>query len=59
MPLRLDTWARAWGNSKYEGRKVQKSCPEVTVREGLDELRLRAEEVRTLKTYINVTHIEK
>ena len=56
--LEVGYLARAWGNSKYEGRKFQKSWPEVTVREGLDELRLRAEEVRTLKTYINVTHIK-
>ena len=33
-------------------------CPEVIVRESPDELTLRAEEVGTLKTYINVDHIE-
>ena len=33
-------------------------CPEVTVRES-PELTLQAEEVGTLKTYINVNHIEK
>ena len=36
-----------------------KGCPEVTVRESPDEWTLRAEEVGTWKTYINVDHIEK
>ena len=31
----------------------------MTVRENSDELTLRAEEVGTLKTYINVNHIEE
>ena len=39
--------------------KVPEGCPEVMVRESSDELTLRAEEVGTLKTHINVNHIEK
>ena len=39
--------------------KVPEGCPGVTVRESSDELTLRAEEVGTLKTYINVNHIEE
>ena len=46
---------------KFEVRrpKVPEGCPEVTVRESPDELTLRAEDVGTLKTYINVNHIEE
>ena len=45
----------------FEARKakVPELCPEVTVRESSDELTLRAEDVGTLKTYINVNHIEE
>ena len=39
--------------------KVPEGCLEATVRENSDELTLRAEEVGTLKTYINVNHIEE
>ena len=40
---------------KFKVRRpnVPEGCPEVTVRESPDELTLRAEEVGTLKTYIN------
>ena len=47
------------GMGKFEGRKVPEGCPEVTVRESPYELTLRAEEVGTLKTSVNVNHIEK
>ena len=45
----------------FEARKPQvpEGCPEVTVSENSDKLTLRAEEVGTLKTYINVNHIEE
>ena len=39
--------------------KVPEGCPEVTVRESPDELTLRAQEVGTLKAYVNVDLIEK
>ena len=45
--------------NKVRRPKVPEGCPEVTVRESPDELTLRAEEVSTLKTYINLDHIEK
>ena len=44
---------------KVQRPKVSEGCPEVTVRESPDELTLRAEEVGTLKTYINVDNMEK
>ena len=47
------------GSFKARRPKVPEGCPEVTVRESPDELTLRAEEVGTLKTYINVNHIER
>ena len=39
--------------------KIPEGCPEATVREKSDELTLRAEKVGTLKTHINVNHIEE
>ena len=48
---------RSMGTLK--SRKVPEGCQEVTVRESPDELTLRAEEVGTLKAYVNVDHIEK
>ena len=49
------------GMGTFEVRKpnVPEGCLEVMVRENLDELTLRGEEVGTLKTYINVNHIEE
>ena len=44
---------------KVRRPKVPEGCPEGKVRESPDELTLRAEEVGTLKTYINVNHIGK
>ena len=38
---------------------LPEGCPEMTVRESSDELTLTGEEVGTLKTYINVNHIEE
>ena len=43
---------------KVRRPKGSEDCPEVTVREIPDELTLRAEEVGTWKTYINVDHTE-
>ena len=51
--------SRGMGNFKVRRPNVPEGCPEVTVRESPDELTLRAEEVGTLKTYINVNHIEE
>ena len=56
VPLRLDTWTRA---EEVRMPKVPEGCPEVTVREDSVELTLRAEEVGTLKAYINVDHVAK
>ena len=50
---------RGMGTCKVRKPKVPEGCQEVTVRESPDELTLRAEEVGTLKAYINVDHIEK
>ena len=50
---------RSRGTFKVRKPKVPDGCPEVTVRENSDELTLRAEEVCTLKTNINVNHIEE
>ena len=47
------------GKFKVRRPEVPEGCPEVTVRESPDELTLRAEEVGTLKRYINVDHMEK
>ena len=47
------------GKFKERRRKVPEGCPELTVRGSSDELTLRAEEVSTLNTYINVNHIEE
>ena len=48
-----------WEHFKVRKPKVPEGCPEVTAREKSGELTLRAEEVGTLKTYINVNHIEE
>ena len=50
---------RGTGTFKVRKPKVPEGCSVVTVRENSDELTLRAEEVGTLKTNINVNHIEK
>ena len=49
------------GMEKFKVRrpKVPEGCPKVTVRKNPDELTLRAEEVGTLKTHINVDHMAK
>ena len=44
---------------KVRRPKGSEGYPEVTVRESSDELTLRAEEVGTWKSYINVDHIAK
>ena len=38
--------------------KFSEAYPEATTREGADELTLRADEVGTLKAFINIDHIE-
>ena len=50
---------RGIGTLKVRKPKVPEGCPEVTVGENSDEFTLRAEEMGTLKTYINVNHIEE
>ena len=50
---------RVMGTCKVRKPKVSEGCLEVTVRENSDDLPLGADEVGTLKTYINVNHIEK
>ena len=47
------------GTCKVLKPKVPEGYPEVTVRESPGELTLRAEEVGTSKTYINVDPMEK
>ena len=47
------------GKFKVRRPKGSEGYPEVTVRESPDELTLRAEEVCTWKSYINVDHKEK
>ena len=47
------------GTCNVRKPQVPEGCPEVTVREKSDELTLRAQEVGTSKTYINVNHIEE
>ena len=47
------------GSFKVRRPKGEEGYPEVTVRESPDELTLRAEEVGTWKSYINVDHIAK
>ena len=47
------------GTFKVRRPKGSEGFPEVTVRESPDELTLRAEEVGTRESYINVDHIEK
>ena len=47
------------GSFKVRRPKAQEGYPEVTVRESPDELTLRAEEVGTWKSYINVDHTAK
>ena len=47
------------GKFKVRRPKGSEGYPEVTVRESPDELTLRAEEVGTWTSYINVDHIAK
>ena len=47
------------GSLEVRRAKESEGYPEMTVRESPDELTLRAEEVETCKSYINVDHIEK
>ena len=42
---------------RYEGQKCEEASPEVLIREGPEELTLRAEEVGTQKSCLNVDHI--
>ena len=57
--IELGYLSQGMGKFDVRRQKVPEGCPEMTVRESPDELTLRAEEVSTLKTYINVNHIEK
>ena len=50
---------RGRGTFKVRKPKVPEGCPEVIVRESLEELTLRAEEVGTVKAYVNVDHVEQ
>ena len=45
------------GLLRYEGQKFEEECPEASIREGPEELKLRAEEVGSEKACINVGHI--
>ena len=47
------------GTRSFEvrGRKLEDECPEVSIREGPEEVTLRAEEVGSQKACINVGHI--
>ena len=47
------------GKLRVRRTKGSEEHPEVTVRESPDELSLRADEVGTWNSYINVDHIEK
>ena len=47
------------GTFKVRKPKVPEGGSDFTIREGPDELTLRAEEVNTLKAYIDVNHIEQ
>ena len=49
---------RGTGTFKVRKPKVPEGCSDVTVRESLDELTSRSEEVETSKAYIDVNHIE-
>ena len=51
--------SKGMGKFRVRRPKGSEGCPEVTVRESPDELTLRAEEVGSWRTYINVDHIEK
>ena len=42
-----------------EGHLHRSIRPEAAIREGADELTLRAEEVKTLKACINIDHIQE
>ena len=41
-----------------ESPKFSEAYPEAAIREGADEMTLRADEVGTLKAFNNITHIE-
>ena len=47
------------GTFKVRKPKVPDGCQEVTVTESPEELTLRAEEVGTVKAYVNVDHIAR
>ena len=51
--------SRDTGTFQVRKPKVPEGCQEVIVRESLDELTLRAEELGTSKALINVDHIEQ
>ena len=51
--------SKGMGKFRVRRPKGSEGCPEVTVRESPDELTLRAEEVGSWRTYVNVDHIEK
>ena len=53
------TLERRFGNFGKPRPKGSEGEPEVTVRESPDELTLRAEEVGTWKSYINIDHVAK
>ena len=44
-------------SSELRRPKFEEGCPEASIREGPEELTLRAEEVRSQKACINVGHI--
>ena len=45
------------GRSRCEGQKCEEECPEATIREGPEELTLKAEAVGAQKSCINVEHM--
>ena len=59
MPFEVGHLREGLGSFKVRRPKREEGYPEVPVRESPDELALRAEEVGTWKSYINVDHIAK
>ena len=59
--IKVDVGSLIRGTRTFQVRKpkVPEGCLEVIVRESLDELTLRAEEVGTSKALINVDHVEQ
>ena len=49
-------WEKVQGRLRYEDQKCEEESCEVLIREGLEELMLRAEEVNTQKSCNNVDH---